>query len=60
MSRPQTVVSSNQQRSIIAKYRKGDGLVVLSELFKFSTGVIRRVLKDNRVAIRGRGRPATA
>lgn len=59
MSRPRTVVSSNTQRSIVSKYGKGIGLVALAEEFKLAVPVIRRVLVENDVAIRGRGRPAT-
>ncbi len=58
MSRMKTKVSSNQQRSIVSKYNKGSGLGALAEEFGMGPAVIRRVLADNDVAIRGRGRPA--
>lgn len=60
MPRPQIVVKPNTQRSIVSKYNKGLGLVALAAEFELSTPVIRRVLVDNDVEIRGRGRPAVA
>lgn len=58
MSRPRTKVASNTVRSIVSKYTRGAGLVALAEEFELSASVIRRVLVDNDVPIRGRGRPA--
>lgn len=60
MARPKVVVSSNHARSIVARYKKGTGLVALAGEFKLSIPVIRRVLVDAGTKIRGRGRPATA
>ena len=62
MSRPRTEVTLNTQRSIVAKYKKGGptgGLVALAKAFNMSISVIRRVLVENEIEIRGRGRPAT-
>ena len=57
MSRPKIEVKSNTARSITAKYRKGTGLVALAKEFELSIPVIRRVITDNGVEVRGRGRP---
>ncbi len=58
MSRSKMVVKSNTVRSIVAKYGKGIGFVELANTFDISIPVIRRVLTENGVKIRGRGRPA--
>ncbi len=58
MARPRIKVLSNTQRSIVSKYGKGLGLVALATEFELSPPVIRRVLTENKVTIRGRGRPA--
>jgi hypothetical protein len=60
MARPQTKVSANQARSIVSRYGKGEGLVALADDFKYGIQVIRRVLIEAKVKIRGRGRPAVA
>ena len=60
MSRPKAAVTSNQVRSIVSKYRKGTGLVSLAGEFGFSVPVIRRVLTEQDVSVRGRGRPVVA
>ena len=60
MARPKVKVSSNQARSICAKYKKGAGLIALASEFELSPAVIRRVLVEGDVDIRGRGRPAKA
>ena len=60
MSRPQTKVSANQSRSIVSRYKKGDGLVAISEALELGVGVVRRILAAGKVKIRGRGRPCTA
>ncbi len=57
MGRPRTVVTANQVRSIVSKYNKGMGLLDLSDEFPYSVPVIRRVLREQKVRIRGRGRP---
>ena len=58
MSRPRTKVSSNHTRSIVSKYTKfGMGLVALADEFELSASVIRRVLLDEGVKLRSRGRP---
>lgn len=58
MGRAKTKVSPNDTRSIVSKYKKGAGLVTLSEVFEISTTVITRILREQKVKIRGRGRPA--
>ena len=58
MARPLKVVNSNTRRSIKSKYNKGQGLVALATEFELSTPVIRRVLTEADVEIRGRGRPS--
>ena len=60
MGRPQATVTENQRRAIVSRYQKGAGFVELSDDFKRSIPVIRRILVDNKVKIRGRGRPVTA
>lgn len=60
MARPRKTVTSNQQRSIVARYKKGEGLVEIAEAIKLGIPVVRRVLVDNKITIRGRGRPVTA
>ena len=57
MGRTRTKVTSNQTRSIVSKYGKGEGLVALAALFGVSTTVISRILREEGVEIRGRGRP---
>lgn len=60
MSRPRIEVTANAKRSMVAKYNKGAGLVALAEEFELSVPVVRRVLAEAGVTIRGRGRPALA
>ena len=60
MPRTQLKIKANDVRSIVANYKKGMGLVALSENFGISVPVIRRTLIENDVTIRSRGRPAVA
>ena len=60
MPRPKIVVSANHQRSIISRYKKGDGLVAIGKALGYGVQVIRRVLADGKVKIRKRGRPRVA
>jgi hypothetical protein len=63
MPRPKKEVTENQRRSIIAKYNSGMGLREIGDSFEDNTlavAVVRRVLVENNVAIRGRGRPCVA
>lgn len=60
MSRPQTKVSANQQRSIVSQYNKGIGLVAIASGLKLGVQIIRRVLVEADVTIRGKGRPCLA
>lgn len=57
MARPRIEVVGNRQKSIVSKYGKGAGLVALAAEFELSVPVIRRVLTEGKVTIRGRGRP---
>lgn len=58
MARPRIEVVGNQRKSLVSKYNKGAGLVALATEFELSVPVIRRVLEENNVIIRGRGRPS--
>jgi hypothetical protein len=67
MPRPKTEVSANQVRGILAKYAadrdpKPMGLLEIAESFEpsLTVAVVRRVLVENGVEIRGRGRPCLA
>lgn len=60
MSRPQTKVTANQKRSIVAQYNKGVGLVAIAEAVKLGVQIVRRVLVEAGVKIRGKGRPCVA
>ena len=60
MSRPRIELKANAVRSMVSKYNKGAGLVALAEEFGISLPVVRRVLAENGVTIRGRGRPVVA
>jgi hypothetical protein len=61
MPRSKTVISENQRRSIIAKYtgEKAMGMLEIGESFEtpLTVAVVRRVLVENGIEIRGRGRP---
>lgn len=60
MPRPKIEVTANAKRSMVSKYNKGAGLIALAEEFELSIPVVRRVLVNAGVTIRGRGRPALA
>jgi len=63
MSRKQTKVTENQKRSIIAQYNKGgegNGLVAIAKRLELGVQIIRRVLVEADVTIRGKGRPCLA
>lgn len=60
MGRPQTKVGANHVRSIVSRYKKGEGLVSIASALKYGVQVVRRVLAANGVKIRGRGRPSTS
>lgn len=57
MARPKRTITANQRRAILSRYPKGYGLVALSKDFEISIPVIRRVLVEGGVKIRGKGRP---
>lgn len=59
MSRPKKTVAKRTRESIAKQYGRGVGLVALAEKYELSVPVIRRVLTEDKVSIRGRGRPAT-
>ncbi len=59
MGRSRTEFSYNLTRSIVSKYKKDIGLVELALRFGVSTTVIARILREQGVKIRGRGRPVT-
>lgn len=60
MARPKVKVSANQTRSIVSRYGKGEGLVAISEALDLGVQIIRRILGEQGVEVRGRGRPALA
>jgi len=63
MSRSKTKVTANQVRSIVAQYNKGgpgNGLVAIAERLELGVQIIRRVLVEAGVKIRGKGRPCLA
>jgi len=63
MARPETKVSANHVRSILAQYAKGgegNGLVAIARRLKYGVTVVRRVLAANDIKIRKQGRPRTA
>lgn len=60
MPRPKKAVSANHQRSIIARYNKGEGLVAIGKALGYGVQIVRRVLADGKVKIRKRGRPRLA
>lgn len=52
-----TKFRKSQVDSMVKKYNAGAGLAALAEKYEVSLGVVRRVLTENGVTIRGRGRP---
>ena len=60
MARSKKTVTENQRRSIVAQDAQGKGLKEIGDGLETSVGVIRRVLADSGVEIRGRGRPCKA
>lgn len=51
-------ITANQRRSIVSRYTKRDqGLVQIAEETGLGIGVVRRVLTEEDVQLRGRGRP---
>jgi len=60
MGRPQKKLTANELRSAVARYKKGEGLAAIADALEYSLPVIRRVLIEAKVKIRGRGRPVTA
>lgn len=60
MGRPKLQVNKRTQKTIVRAYTRKVrplGLVALAEEVKVSIPVIRRILVENKVTIRGRGRP---
>lgn len=60
MTRPKRTFDANTRRKIAGEYRHGFGLVAIAEDYKTSAAVIRRVLTEAGVEVRGRGRPAVS
>ena len=50
-------VTRKYTRTILSRYNKGRGLEYIADEFGLAVSVIRRVLTDEGVKIRGRGRP---
>lgn len=62
MGRPKLEVPKAVQKKIVGAYtrkRSPAGLVALSDDHNISIPVVRRILVENGVTIRGRGRPVT-
>lgn len=57
MGRPKLELNKRTTKTIVSQYGKGMGLVALAEKVQVSIPVIRRILVENDVAIRDRGRP---
>lgn len=57
MGRSKIVVTANEVRSIVSRYNKGQGLILLAVEFGYGVAVIRRILEEKGVSIRDRGRP---
>jgi len=60
MARPKIELKARALKQAVKLYEKGEGLVILAEKYGVSLPVIRRVLAEAGVTIRGRGRPVTA
>jgi hypothetical protein len=58
--RPKTEVSAKDRAKIVKLYSDGTGLVPLTVLVDLSVYVIRRVLAEEGITLRGRGRPCLA
>lgn len=48
--------TANQTRSIVAAYKRGESSIVIAERFKVTSPTIIRVLRENKVKVKGRGR----
>lgn len=53
-------ITSNQTRSIVARYKKGETIREIADLFEISNSTVLRILRDNKVKIRPRGRRPAA
>jgi len=51
--------SATDTKALVKRYNKGEGLVALADTYDVPLGTIRRVLVEQGVVIRGRGRPRT-
>jgi len=58
MAKPKKIFTAAQERAIVEKYRSGDGLLRLSDVYYCCTAVIRRILVEQGAPIRKRGRPS--
>jgi hypothetical protein len=59
MARPRIVVSENHRRSIVSRYDKGEGLRNIGKALGYKLQIVRRVLVENGIEIKDRGRPVT-
>jgi Mor family transcriptional regulator len=53
-------LTSNQTRSMVSRYTKGETVRDLAGFFDISTTSVLRILRDNNVKIRPRGRRSNA
>jgi hypothetical protein len=57
MARKRKEISEAQRRRIIAAYKEGLGMLKIGNSLGHNVVVIRRVLIENNLVVRGRGRP---
>ena len=48
--------TSNQIRSIVSAYKRGESSIKIAERLKVTSPTIIRVLRENKVRVKGRGR----
>jgi hypothetical protein len=53
-------LTSNQIRSIVARYKNGESSVKLAERFEVSIPTVLRILRTNKVKVHPRGRYAAS
>ncbi len=53
-------ITSNQTRSIVSRYKKGETVRDLATSFEISNTSVLRILRENKVKIRPRGRRPNA
>jgi hypothetical protein len=57
MAKPRKEVSAGQKREITTQYQAGAGMLTLADKYGHCVSVIRKVLVEAQLEIRGRGRP---